>query len=235
MTMTMEPEIEVSRKLTDIDMEWIRKAAEVCATAARGDLEPRILHIDAPGDVGMLLHAINHLLDLTDAFVREATKSLEYASEGKFFRRVLPEGLLGSFQRAARSINAATRTMEHKTAELSAAERRRAALESEFRGTLEVVRGFRETSKQISEVVGTIKGIARQTDLLALNASIEAARAGENGRGFAVVAKEVKTLANETATATVTIQKQVEAARQSTEEILSAIERIWSAVCKKAE
>ena len=46
---------------------WIRTATEVCQRAAVGDLEPRILHIDAEGDLGELLHSINHMLDLTDA------------------------------------------------------------------------------------------------------------------------------------------------------------------------
>ena len=218
-----------------LDAEWIRRAAEVCQAAARGDLEPRLLRIDAEGDLAELLHGINHLLDLTDAFVREATKALEFASEGKFFRRVLPEGMLGSFRRAARSINDATQTMERKTRELREAEQRRSALETEFRGALETVRGFSAMSREIGEVVGVIRHIAKQTNLLALNASIEAARAGEAGRGFAVVAEEVKTLANETAAATSTIHKQVEATQSSTSQVLEAIERIWRTVCDKPE
>ena len=57
------------------------------------------------------------------------------------------------------------------------------------------------SSKKIADIIGTIDGIAFQTNILALNAAVEAARAGEQGRGFAVVASEVRSLAQRSATA----------------------------------
>ena len=61
--------------------------------------------------------------------------------------------------------------------------------------------GIRSASARIGEIIGTIDGIAFQTNILALNAAVEAARAGEQGRGFAVVASEVRTLARRSAEA----------------------------------
>ncbi len=83
-------------------------------------------------------------------------------------------------------------------------------LAGQIENTADVIHQLEEDSDNIGKVLDVIKGIAEQTNLLALNAAIEAARAGEQGRGFAVVADEVRTLAGRTQESTAEINQVIE-------------------------
>ncbi|QGX41069.1 HAMP domain-containing methyl-accepting chemotaxis protein [Permianibacter aggregans] len=98
-------------------------------------------------------------------------------------------------------------------------------LAQEVENSVQVINRLDSYSDQIGTVLDVIRGIAEQTNLLALNAAIEAARAGEQGRGFAVVADEVRTLASRTQQSTAEIQQTIERLQQGAREAVQVMAR----------
>ena len=97
-------------------------------------------------------------------------------------------------------------------------------ISSAFDESAKSVNELSQQSQQIGDILDVIRGIAEQTNLLALNAAIEAARAGEQGRGFAVVADEVRNLASRTTQATTDVESAIEQMHSHTETAVSSMD-----------
>ncbi|WP_425274659.1 methyl-accepting chemotaxis protein [Pseudomonas cyclaminis] len=112
----------------------------------------------------------------------------------------------GSAQQTRRIAEDSSRDSQRTTASIQ-------QLNQRLTDTADALQQVSQQGQQIQSVVDTIRGIAEQTNLLALNAAIEAARAGEQGRGFAVVADEVRSLSQRTQASTAQIAGTVDSLR----------------------
>jgi methyl-accepting chemotaxis protein len=233
----------------------LAQALAISERIAAGHLE------DAPdaamaagGEFGRLLEgqqAMARSLARAIGQVRQASDSIATASAeiaaGNQDLSSRTEQTAGSLQEAASSMEQLGSTVQ-QTADSARTANQLAdrAREVAARGGEVVARvvgtmgEIQDSSRRIADIIGTIDGIAFQTNILALNAAVEAARAGEQGRGFAVVASEVRTLAQRSATAAREIKtligtsvERVEAgtrlvgdAGQTMTEIVASVQRV---------
>ena len=153
-------------------------------------------------DLRDMQHALRHMVSSVRAASQDIVHSSAEIADGMHDLSSRSEQSADSLQQSAAAMEQISVTVKNTSAhteEVSKLARDNAATANEggrVMGTVvETMEGIRSSSARISDIIGTIDGIAFQTNILALNAAVEAARAGEQGRGFAVVAGEVRSLA----------------------------------------
>lgn len=232
----------------------IRKVSDSLKEIAQGDgdLTVRIDYVNKD-EVGELVHWFNLFLDKLHGSISETIQSIDSLSQASTQlatssstskSRIQEQSQ--SIDQVSRSMNAMFETVRHIAdyASNASAEASSANSEAEtgtvvVKKTIEAIHELADEVKTASKVIDeldahtsnvgvildTIRSIADQTNLLALNAAIEAARAGEQGRGFAVVADEVRTLASRTQDSTQEIQQVLEELQRASRGAVEAMQR----------
>jgi len=156
------------------------------------------------------------LISQRDGTSQVATASEELAATA--------QEVAGSAAGAAEAANAADQSTKNGRQVVEQAMDSINLLETDVTKVNQVLQDLEAHSGAIGNVLDVIRGIAEQTNLLALNAAIEAARAGEQGRGFAVVADEVRSLAQRTQESTQEIQRTIEQLQEGSQAAVQAME-----------
>lgn len=161
--------------------------------------------------------------DNNDGIIRQSDLTSMVATAVNEMQSAIEE-VAGNASRAADVTRQAQKTSENGGQIIQNSSIQVQALAEQISKAVEVIRKLSEDSNNITSVLDVIRGVAEQTNLLALNAAIEAARAGEQGRGFAVVADEVRTLAQRTQQSTEDIQRMIIALQTGVSDIVDVME-----------
>ena len=201
----------------------LRQASEVFKRMAAGNLANRIPQAGR-NEVGTLLAAARAMQDSLAITVRQVRQGVDEIhigtreiAAGNSDLSARTEEQAASLEETASSMEELASTVKQNAHNALQAQQMTASASSvAIRGNDAVANVVRtmgaisDSAARIGDIVGTIEGIAFQTNILALNAAVEAARAGEQGKGFAVVASEVRTLAQRSSAAAKEIKTLIE-------------------------
>jgi methyl-accepting chemotaxis protein len=201
----------------------LRQAVDLADAVAGGDLSARV-DVASRDETGELMSALKRMTDNLNSLVLQVRAGTDTIGTASTQIAAGNQDLSSRTEQQASSLEETAASMEELTSAVrqNADNARQANSMAQaasgvadrggevIRQVVDTMSGINDASRRIAEIIGTIDGIAFQTNILALNAAVEAARAGEQGRGFAVVASEVRTLAQRSATAAKEIKLLIE-------------------------
>ncbi len=171
--------------------------ALVSRSVKKGDLEARIVDWDLHGDLSPILANVNYMLDLTDAFIREAAASLEAASDSQFYRKFLVQGMAGTFGRGAQAINDTTKRMEQLVQEQK--QQRNQVADSFEQTVMEVMSSLTGAVEQVGATAKDLMSDASENQSLAASVAAAAEQATVNVQTVASAAEELSASVEEIA------------------------------------
>jgi methyl-accepting chemotaxis protein len=194
---------------------FVAQLTAACEAAARGDLEARSSCGPDAGqrpDLVALHHAINRVLDVSDAFVRESSAALASAAEGRFHRRLLQTGLRGAFRRSAVDINTARGAMEETAGRVTEAQNSRLRLADEFESV--VLAMSEQVATASTQMSASASGLTAAASATSTEVSTAQTTIGSLGRASAEI-KEIIALIDSVAAQTrlLALNATIEAAR----------------------
>ncbi|GKV96398.1 MCP four helix bundle domain-containing protein [Pectobacterium aroidearum] len=215
----------------------IQQALQVADRVAQGDLTSRIT-VTSKDETGLLLQSLDHMNTSLSTIVGQVRDGAETISTAASQIAAGNQDLSARTEEQASSLEETAASMEQLTSTIkNTAENTQQATEIANKASgaakqsgdvmvsvTQKMRGIRDSSQRMAEIIGVIDGIAFQTNILALNAAVEAARAGEQGRGFAVVAGEVRSLAQRSATAAREIKDLIDDSVSKIQEGMSLVD-----------
>jgi len=208
----------------------VQDAIRVCNAIVDGNFEERILDLDSAGDMAELFNAINRVIDVTDAYIRESSAAMEYVANKKYYRKILPGGMSGSFANGANLINKSIDQISNvhdKSVELATTVNNLVSYANDRVGEIskaanEVVRKTDTASSKSFEVSTAAKRSLENTSAVSAATEELSATSNEIARQMSVSSESVSRVMEQSAEAS----ERIESLSKAAEQINSVVEMI---------